>query len=109
MITAPGAYQGYSKLVSPDFKNEVCARLLLMSHGHNPIDYAKDVQCPVLLQVCEKDNLVSEKSYKKTVEILGKYAEVKKYPIGHFDIYVGENFEKAVSDQIALFKKYLEK
>jgi len=59
MITAPGAFEGYSKLVSSDFKNEVCARVLLMGHGHNPIDCAKDVQCPVLLQVCEKDNLVN--------------------------------------------------
>lgn len=105
MITSPGAFKGYSKLVSPDFKNEVCARVLLMIHGHYPIDCAKDVQCPVLLQVCEKDNLVSEKSYKRTTEILGKYAEVKKYPIGHFDIYEGENFEKAVNDLIAFFKK----
>ena len=34
-------------------------------------------------------------------------AEVIYYPIGHFDIYVGENFEKAVSDQLDFFKKYL--
>lgn len=107
MITAPGAFDGYSKLVPPGFINEVCARILLRTHGHNPIDYAKDVQCPVLLQICEKDNLVSKSSYLGTAKILGKYAEVKIYPIGHFDIYVGENFEKAVSDQIDFFKKHL--
>ena len=105
MITAPGAFEGYAKLVSPHFENYVCARALLTSHGYNPVDYAKEVQCPVLLQVCEKDNLVSEASYKKTAAILGEYAEVKKYPIGHFDIYEGENFEKAVHDQIAFFKR----
>ena len=107
MITAPGAFDGYSELVPPGFINEVCARILLRTHGHNPINYAKDVQCPVLLQICEKDNLVSKSSYLGTAKILGKYAEVKIYPIGHFDIYVGEDFEKAVSDQIAFFKKYL--
>jgi hypothetical protein len=26
-------------------------------------------------------------------------AEVKRYPIGHFEIYLGEHFERAVSDQ----------
>lgn len=107
MIAAPGAFDGYSKIVPPDFINEVCARILLRTHGYNPINYAKDVQCPVLLQICEKDNLVSKSSYLGTAKILGKYAEVKIYPIGHFDIYIGENFEKAVSDQIAFFKKYL--
>ncbi len=107
MITAPGAFDGYLKPVPPGFINEVCARILLRTHGHNPINYAKDVQCPVLLQICEKDNLVSKSSYLGTAKILGKYAEVKIYPIGHFDIYVGEDFEKAVSDQITFFKKYL--
>jgi uncharacterized protein len=38
---------------------------------------------------------------------LGKYAEVKHYPIGHFDIYMGDNFERSVRDQIAFFKKNL--
>ncbi|MBU7047580.1 MAG: alpha/beta hydrolase [Theionarchaea archaeon] len=106
MLTAPGAFEGYARLVSPTFVNEVCARVLLTSHGQDPIDYAKDVDCPVLLQICEKDNLVSEASYKKTAEILGDHAEVKVYPIGHFDIYEGEYFEKAVNDQITFFKKH---
>lgn len=107
MITAPGAFEGYSKLVPAGFVNEVCARILLRSHGHNPIKHAKDVECPVLLQICEEDNLLSERSYRGTAKILGEYAEVKTYPIGHFDIYVGENLEKAVSDQIEFFKKHL--
>jgi len=38
---------------------------------------------------------------------LEKYAEVKHYPIGHFDIYTGDNFEKSVSDQLAFFEKHL--
>lgn len=107
IVTAPGAFYGYSKLVSPSFKNEVCARALLMSHGHFPIEYAKSVRCPVLLQICEKDNLVSMNSTLETAKRLGEYAEVKRYPIGHFDIYSGDHFEKSVSDQIEFFKKHL--
>ena len=38
---------------------------------------------------------------------LGKYGEVKHYPIGHFDIYIGDNFEKALGDQLEFFKKHL--
>ena len=106
MITAPGTFEGYSKIVSPGFVNEVCARILLRSHGYNPIDYAKDVKCPVLLQVCEEDNLVSKNSYQKTVKILGKHVDLIIYSIGHFDIYQGKHFEKAVSDQIIFFKKH---
>lgn len=107
MVIAPGAFEGYAKLASTRFINEVCARALLMTGGFNPIDHAKDVQCPVLIQICEKDNLVSMSSALETANILGEYAEVKQYPIGHFDIYLGENFEKSVGDQIEFFKKHL--
>jgi len=35
-------------------------------------------------------------SHEKVAEILGEKVKVVKYPIRHFDIYKGENFEKAV-------------
>jgi len=107
MITAPGAFEGYAKLASAGFVNQVCARALLTSHGFNPIDYARDVKCPVLIQVCEKDNLAPMASAFRTAEVLGQSAEVKTYPVGHFDIYAGEYFEKSVGDQIAFLKKHL--
>jgi cephalosporin-C deacetylase-like acetyl esterase len=100
MLRAPGAFEGYSQLVNNRFINEVCARVLLMTDGFNPIDYAPRVKCPVLIQICEKDNLVSPRSGLNTAEKLGQYAEVKQYPIGHFDIYTGDDFERAVTDQI---------
>jgi fermentation-respiration switch protein FrsA (DUF1100 family) len=34
-------------------------------------------------------------------------AEVKRYPIGHFDICVGEWFEQAVADQTDFLKRHL--
>lgn len=108
MIVASGAFEGYAKIASPGFINEVCVRTLLMTGGFNPIDYAEDVQCPVLLQICEKDNFISMNSALKTAKILGEYAEVKQYPFGHFDIHLGDNFEKSVRDQIEFFKKHLE-
>ena len=107
MLTAPGAFEGYARLVSPDFINEICPRAILTSNDFNPIDYAKDVKCPVLIQICENDNLVSMSGALNTVDVLGEWAEVKKYPIGHFDIYFGDHFEKAVEDQITFFKTHM--
>lgn len=107
MMTAPGAFSGYAKLAPEGFINEVCARSLFMAKGFNPINYAEDVRCPVLLQICEKDKFVSMNSALETAKILGEYAEVKQYPIGHFDIYLGEYFERSVRDQIVFFKDHL--
>lgn len=107
MIIASGAYEGYAKIAQAGFVNEVCARAILTTGGYNPLNYAKDVHCPVLIQVCEKDNLVSVNSAQKVAKILGEKAEIKRYPIGHFDIYTGDHFEQAVRDQIEFFKEHL--
>ncbi len=107
MIVAPGAFEGYAQLFSSDFVNEVCARALLMTGGYNPIDHAPDVECPVLLQLCEHDNLVSPKSAANTAGILDDLAQLERYPISHFDIYHGEHFQRAVNDQIEFFRKHL--
>ncbi len=99
------AYEGYRKLASKNFINEVCARVILRSHGFRPDKHIRNVRCPVLIQICDYDSLAPIRA--ETEKELRKYAEVKHYPIGHFDIYTGENFEKSVSDQIEFFKKHL--
>ena len=108
MVTAPGAIEGYAQLAGASFVNLVCARVLLMAHGSsNPIEHAGDVECPVLLQVCEEDNLASMGSALRAAEILGEQAELIRYPIGHFDIYTGKGLETAIRDQLRFFAKHL--
>ncbi len=108
MLTAPGALEGYARLAGAGFVNQVCARVLLTAHGSsNPIDHAKDVECPVLLQVCEEDTLVSMGSALRAAEMLGEQAILKRYPIGHFEIYTGEDFETAIRDQLEFLTRYL--
>ena len=106
MINAPGAVEGYSGLVSAssDFRNEFCARIMLMPHGGNPIEKSKEIHCPVLLCICEKDSLVADGSHEKVAENLGERARIKLYPIDHFDIYHGDWFEKAVNEQVDFLK-----
>ncbi|MBU8934278.1 MAG: alpha/beta fold hydrolase [candidate division Zixibacteria bacterium] len=99
------AYDGYSKVGSESFVNEVCARIILRSHGFNPVKHIRNVSCPVLIQICDHDSLAPIGT--ETEEELRKYAEVKRYPIGHFDIYIGSHFEKAVGDQLEFFKNHL--
>ena len=33
--------------------------------------------------------------------------ELVRYPIGHFDVYTGADFERAVSDQVAFLTRVL--
>jgi dienelactone hydrolase len=104
-LNTKDAYDGYRKLAPESFINEVCARVILHSQGYKPAKLIRDVHCPVLIQICEYDSLAPIRD--EIEKELRKYAEVKSYPIGHFDIYIGSNFEKSVVDQLDFFKKYL--
>ena len=110
VLTAPGAFDGFARLIaayppSKPFQNRVTARFIVEKQGYNPIDYADKVDCPVHFAICKFDNLVAPDSYKQIADILGEKADVHVYPIGHFDIYLGEDFEKAVTNQITFLKK----
>jgi dienelactone hydrolase len=106
-LTTPDAYNGYRKSAPDNFINEVCARILVRADKYRPVKQAKNVRCPVLLQICEYDSIIPKSAAEETEKQLGKYAEAIYYPIGHFEIYIGNNFSRAVSDQLAFLKKHL--
>jgi hypothetical protein len=103
MLIAPGVFEGYQKIAkdSKNFKNEVCARIMFESDGPNLFKSAEKVSCPVLFHICENDNINSPDSHKKIEETLDKKVKIVKYPIGHFDIYFREYFEKSIIEQIS--------
>jgi hypothetical protein len=37
----------------------------------------------------------------------GSNVEVRRYPIGHFEIYWGDHFERAVADQFEFLRTHL--
>ena len=90
-----------------DFVNEVCARIAIRLDKYHPIHKMKKIRCPVLLQTAEKDIGNPRKVVDKASRLLGERGEVIRYPIDHFDIYLGDDFERAVGDQVIFFKKHL--
>ncbi|UCD38750.1 MAG: alpha/beta hydrolase, partial [Fidelibacterota bacterium] len=101
------AWDAFCQLASDDLINEACARIIIRMDKYHPIKHAGKVRCPVLLQACDLDIGVPLSVIGKAQQRLGDLAEVIRYPIDHFDIYIGDNFEQAVSDQVAFFRKHL--
>ena len=64
------------------------------------------IRCPILFCVADNDDLTAPGLVLKAASKAPR-AEVKRYPIGHFDIYVGEWFERAVADQTDFLKRHL--
>jgi fermentation-respiration switch protein FrsA (DUF1100 family) len=102
-----GAWRLLNELAPPDFVNEVCARIMIRIDKYHPHNYMSKLRCPVLIQSCEKDIGLPKKVVEKAKKKSGNLAEVIYYPIDHFDIYLGENFEQAVADQLEFFKRHL--
>jgi len=108
LMNTADAFDSFPALIPESYVNETCARILIRGDKYRPITYARHVRCPVLLQICDHDTLVSVSSIEETAHILGDHAEVKHYPLGHFDIYTGDGFEQGVRDQVSFFQKHLE-
>lgn len=105
MMNTQEAYDFMAKMVPQGYVNEVCARFVL--RPYRPLENTREVRCPVLLQLADRDDLAPPSGGERMAEMLGSLAEVQRYPIGHFDIYLGTHFERAVDHQIAFFRKHL--
>jgi fermentation-respiration switch protein FrsA (DUF1100 family) len=99
---------GFDRLLPADtrWENRVAARIALRLATYRPGRRASLISCPLLGCVCDKDSLTPA---DRTVALLSKapLAEIKRYPIGHFDIYVGEWWERAVADQTEFLSRHL--
>lgn len=108
LMNAPDAYPGYLGLVpeGQPLRNEVAARFALQVPTYRPGRLAAKVPCPILFCVCEADSVAPA---VPTLRYAAKAprGEVRMYPEGHFDIYVGEPFERVVADQLVFLDKYL--
>ena len=99
-LTAPDSLPGFLALSPPHARNELSARLALSTAGYRPVQLASQVSCPVLFQICETDTVAPPAAVEASARQLGARAEIKRYPIGHFDIYFGDHFERSVRDQL---------
>jgi hypothetical protein len=56
--------------------------------------------------VCEKDSVAPAKAALRHAARAPR-VDARSYPIGHFEIYWGDGFERAVGDQIEFLRQHL--
>jgi pimeloyl-ACP methyl ester carboxylesterase len=110
-MTQAGSYEGYMALFEQgeEFRNEYCARVGLTIGGYSPIRAASRVTCPLLVITCAGD-LVTPPGPARAMGERAPDGRVIEYEgdWGHFDIYVGELFERTIADQIDFLSVQLE-
>lgn len=108
VMTAPEAEPGFRAIVGADSRRseEVAARVMLHVGLWRPVSDARRVACPVLVCVCDRDETTPPAPAAQMARNAPR-GEVVHYPIGHFDIYVGDAFERAVTDQVEFLRRVL--
>ena len=108
LMTTPDTVPGFESITPPDsvWVNAVSARAGLQILRYRPGARAKQIACPILVCVCDHDSLVDLKASDQVAQD-APLGEVAHYPIGHFEIYTGEWFERAVSRQSEFLVRHL--
>lgn len=108
LMAGPDALSGCLSLVPEGgtFINKATARVAPTLAARRPGRQAKKIAAPILFCICERDTITPP---EKTLEYArtAPKGEIKTYPASHFDIYVGEQFEKAVADQTEFLLHHL--
>lgn len=107
VMTSPDA-MGSLELKPEDslWENRVAARVVLQIPTYRPGLKAGSIRCPILYSSAELD-VVTPPGPVYAAARRAPNAELKRYPIEHFEIYAGEAFEAAISDQIWFLTKHL--
>jgi fermentation-respiration switch protein FrsA (DUF1100 family) len=104
-MTAPEALPGFKSIATPGspWRNEVAARVMLHLGTQNPAGGVGKLQMPLLICACDKDETTPPQTAVKAAERAPK-GELKRYPLGHFDIY---HDEQARADQVEFLSRHL--
>jgi len=107
-MTSPDALPGYSAMFEPSERwvNAVAARVTLRIALYRPGRRAASIGCPWLVQVSERD-VVTPPGAALAAAGRAPRATICRYDAGHFEIYAGDGFERAIADQLAFLERLI--
>lgn len=97
-MTTPDSEPGFLALVPPGsrWRNEVAARVVPQVLAWRPGRAAARVRCPLLVVVADRDAVTPPGPAARAADSAPR-AELVRLDAGHFDVYAGEVFERAVT------------
>ncbi|ADM09117.1 hypothetical protein PB2503_05212 [Parvularcula bermudensis HTCC2503] len=108
LIAAPGALAGYEALKpeGAEIETRVAAEIGLMIGVYRPRRYMAKIPYPTLVVVCLEDQLAPAGPTLAGAKSLPK-GEVVTFETDHFDIYIGEWFERTVAVQLDFLARHV--
>jgi pimeloyl-ACP methyl ester carboxylesterase len=107
-VTSPDALSGLARITPCEstWRNETLARFTLKTAFYRPGLWARRLRCPLLVCLADGDLLIPAKPALRMVRAAPR-GELRRYPVGHFTIYFGDAFKRAVSHQTAFLSRCL--
>lgn len=117
LVAEPGTFAAFVRPGAPammrallparhNWRNEYTPRVALRMPRYRPFDTAAAIRCPWLVLVCD-DDTITPADQAATLAAHAPYAEIHRYPTGHFDVYTGGWFEQAVALQVDFLGRHL--
>lgn len=108
LMTAPDCEAGYLAVAehAPAFRNEVAARFGLAIARYLPGRRVRKLRCPILFGICTTDTVAPPAATRRHAANAVR-GEVSEFPCGHFDVYLGEPFERAVDDYVDFLRRHV--
>lgn len=103
-----GAMRMIHELFPPgvDWPNRFAPRVMLRLPGYRPFARAARIGCPWLVLVCDEDTITPADQAARLASAAAR-VEVRRLPIGHFEVYGGAWFERAVAVQTEFLRRHL--
>ena len=107
-MTTPDAEPGFRAIDPPasSWRNQAAARIALRVGSYRPGRHADQIAAPILFAIAQED-AIAPAVLARAAAARAPHAEMRTYPGGHFDIYVGATFEQAVADQVEFLTRHL--
>jgi dienelactone hydrolase len=107
-IPNDGAWAAMQGLVPAHsrWRNEVAARVLLQIPRHRPVAQARQVGCPVLIQLVGGDTVIRNGPAERAARRAPR-AELRRYPgLDHFDVYFAPALDTICADQLEFLRRH---
>lgn len=89
-----------------DWQNQFTPRVMLRLPRYRPLDTADRIACPWLVLVCD-DDAVTPADQAASLASRAPQLELRRFPVGHFEVYRGEWFDRALAVQTEFLVRHL--
>ncbi|HEY5053843.1 MAG TPA: alpha/beta fold hydrolase [Solirubrobacterales bacterium] len=107
VLNSPDSAPGFASITPTEssWRNELCARAVL-APPYRLEKKAPRIACPILYAITEQDD-INPPALGIEVAASAPRGELRRYPGGHFDPFLGETFERMAVDQVDFLQRAL--